>query len=178
MINDFRIEQDPPDPEYETLAPVPAVKPNALRSCHGLHGNAQRYCKKLRAVETSLLARSGETAAIDEAIYTTISRDTAAIDAGDYAAAETQASHFEALHAQFESTLAAQGSDGAKLAALLKEAHVKGTLTKSKTAVAIKWLEGQLAKHAITTGELSPLAGSTLTPKPVNIFNVLAHPAG
>ncbi len=178
VINDFRILQDPPDPEYETLAPVPAVKPKALPSCHSLHGNAERYCKKLRAVETSLLARSDESAAIDEAMYTTISRDTAAIDADDYTAAETQASHFGALHAQFESTLAAQGSDGAKLAALLKEAHVKGTLTKPKAAVAIKWLDSQLAKHAITTAELSPLAGTTLTPKPLNIFNVLAHPAG
>ena len=177
VINDFRILQDPPDPEYETLAPVPAVKPKAL-SCDSLHGNAERYCKKLRAVETSLLARSDETGAIDEAMCTTISRDTAAIDAGDYTAAETQASHFEVLHAQFESTLAAQGSDGAKLVALLKKAHVKGTLTKPKAAVAIKWLEGQLARHAITTAELSPLAGSTLTPKPLNIFNVLAHPAG
>jgi hypothetical protein len=177
VVNDFRIEQDPPDPEYETLAPVAAVKPKALRACHGLHRKAKRYCEKLRAVETSLLARSGETAAIDEAMYTTISRDTAAIDAGDYAAAEAQVSHFEALHSQFESALAGQGSDGEKLAALLREAHVKGTLTKAKSALAIKWLEGQLTKHAVTTAELRPLAGSTLTPKPVNIFNVLTHPA-
>jgi hypothetical protein len=162
-INDYRIAKDPPAPEYDALAEPSVAKPPALPSCRRYHGRGvAAYCKALRTAATSLLSAGSEVVAGDEAMYTTISRDTAAIAASAYGAAESQASHFEALRSQFEAALAVQGRAGASVAALLRKAHVDGNLTKAQSAKAIKWLDGQLRSHGIAPSEIHSLAPTAL----------------
>jgi hypothetical protein len=176
-INDYRIAKDPPASEYEALAEPSVVKPPALPSCHRYRGKrVAAYCKALRVAATSMLSASGEVAAGDEAMYTTISRDTAAIDAGAYAAAQSQASHFAALRTQFEAALAAQGRAGTSVAGLLRKAHVDGSLTRAQSAKAVKWLEGQLSSHGIAPSDVDALAPGALAAKRVSAFATLANP--
>jgi hypothetical protein len=176
-INDYRIAKDPPAPEYEALAEPSVAKPPALPSCGRYRGRSVlAYCKALRAAAASLLSEGSEVAASDEAMYTTISRDTAAIAASAYGAAEGQASHFEVLRSQFEGALAAQGQAGTRVAGLLRKAHVDGNLTKAQSAKAIKWLDGQLRVHGITPSEIHSLTPTALAAKRVNAFTTLANP--
>jgi hypothetical protein len=176
-INDYRIAKDPPAPEYEALAEPSVGKPPLLPSCRRYRGRSvAAYCKALSAAATSLISQGSEVAASDEAMYTTISRDTAAIAAGAYGAAESQASHFGALRSQFEAALAAQGRAGASVAGLLRKAHVDGKLTKAQSAQAIKWLDGQLTTRGITPSEIDSLAPTALVARRVSVFATLANP--
>ena len=176
-INDYRIAKDPPAPEYEALAEPSVTKPPALPSCRRYRGRSvSAFCKALRAAATSLLSAGSEVVANDEAMYTTISRDTAAIAAGAYETAESQASHFETLRSQFEGALVAQGQAGTRVAGLLRKAHIDGNLTKAQSAKAIKWLDGQLMAHGITPSEIHSLAPTALAAKRVNAFTMLANP--
>jgi hypothetical protein len=175
-INDYRIAKDPPASEYETLAEPSIAKPPALPSCRRYRGRSAAYCKALRIEETSFLSHGSAVVASDEAMYTTISRDTAAIAAGAYGAAEDQASHFETLRSQFEAALVAQGRAGASVAGLLRKAHVDGSLTKAQSGKAIKWLDGVLTTHGVTPSEIDSLAPSALIAKRVNAFTALTNP--
>jgi phosphohistidine phosphatase SixA len=129
----------------------------------------------LRAAETALLAQSGQAAATDKVLYTTINRDTAAINARNYAAAEKQASHFRALPAQFKAILSAQAKAGARVAALLREAHAPGIATQAQSANAIKSVQRELSKSGVATARIRRIAGSTLTPKTTNLLEVLGQ---
>jgi hypothetical protein len=175
VINDYRIIKDPPRSDYNLLAKPAAAKPETLPSCARFHGRRSRYCKTLRAAETTLLTKAGQVAAIDEALDTTISRDTAAFDAGNYAAAEEQASHFESLHAQFEAALGEQGQAGARVAALLRAAHARGAASKRQVDKAIDAVEHELGRSGITRADLEPLAGSALEPQKANLLAMLAQ---
>jgi hypothetical protein len=178
-INDYRIVKDPAQPGYELLATPVSSKPPSLPSC--ARWRARRlssYCHRLRAAASAMVREADTATAVDAALATTIDRDTSAIAAGSYAAAERQASHFEELQSSFEAALAAQGSAGAKVAALLRRAHVRGAATNAQAARAIKWLELQLAKSGISKSEITPLAGSALRPSRVDLLSALAQPGG
>ena len=178
VLNDLRIKKDPPAPGYLTLANPPTRRPPALPSCHRFHAGAARYCKALRFNAIEMLDHGGVVAAIDEAMSTTIDRDTAAIDAGDYVAAEQQARHFEALRSSMSADLSAEASAGAQVAKLLRQAHINTTLSKAQSKRAIGWLEGKLDKAGFVTASISSLAGGALTPRKVNALQGLTDPAG
>jgi hypothetical protein len=172
-INDYRIVKDPPDRIYHAFAKPRAAKVPALPSCKRFQGGDATYCTTLRAAGAALLFQSGQAAAIDKALYTTISRDTAAINARRYGAAEEQARHFRVLHARFEATLRAQGKAGAQVAALLRTAQATGIATQAQSASAITSVERELSKAGIGTAAIGGLAGSALVPKETNLLDVL-----
>ncbi len=176
VINDYRIINDPPAPNYRALArPGPITTP-VLPSCARFHeAAAATYCATLRAAETALLVQSAQAAAIDKALYTTISRDSAAIKAHSYAVAEQQATHFKALHASFAAVLGARAHAGVQVAALLRQAGATGTATSAQSAKAIKAVERQLSRAGIATAAIKRLAGSALTPRKTNFLDVLGQ---
>jgi IPT/TIG domain len=178
LAKDEQVTKDPSLPEYEVLAQPKPISAKVLPSCGRSHSPAASRCRRLRAVEGALLAQGAKSASITAALYTTISRQTAAIDAGDGAAAEDQDRHFSALNSELNMTFSAQAEDGPRLATLLPKAHLNATISQSKMAKALKSLERELAREGVVTASISSLAGSALTPKATNFLNVLAEGKG
>ncbi len=175
-INDYRIVNDPPAPEYRLLAAPVAAKTPSLRSCRGFKGARGGYCKALRTAESKLLTVTGMAGSDDAAMETTIDRDSAAIAAGDYAAAESQATHFESLRTAMLAALSKQGRAGAAVAALLKRARVPGKIGRAKAIEAIGWLERRLERSGIDAAAIGPLAGGALTAGPTDLLVALTTP--
>jgi hypothetical protein len=109
------------------------------------------------------------------ALYTTVSRQTAAIDAGDYAAARTQAAHFAALRAQFETAVTEGGKAGSAVAALLRQKHVKGVASKRDDATAIAAVKAKLAKDGASVATVSAQSPAIFTPNKVDFLSALGH---
>ena len=91
----------------------------------------------------------------------------------DHAAREAEC---QAAAAQDDDQSAAQGRAGASVAGLLRKAHVDGNLTKTQSAKATKWLEGQLSSHGIAPSEVDALAPGALAAKRGSAFATLANP--
>lgn len=174
---DYEIAEDPPAPSYETLAQPEAVKPRALPACR--RGTREfASCRKLHVAAARMLAAATGAAAIDHTLTITLDRDTAALNAANLTAAASQTSHFEALHARFESALAGKRGDGAALAKLLRERHVKGTVSKARDAASIAATEASLARIGIPRAHLQAVLGSALTARKTNFLDALEHGLG
>ena len=172
--DDFKAVKDPPLSEDAKLAVPAAVmlaKPAACRSAAG-------SCATLRAHELGLFAESAKVEGITRALYTTISRMTAAINSGASSAASKQASHYSDLEKELKKAFAAQARDGSAVAGLLRKDHVNGVLSQASDARATTRLESALAKDGIGAAELTPVLGSVLTPTRTNALTVLAHGEG
>jgi len=176
VINDFRIVKDPPDPAFTDLAEPGTARARSASSCRRYRGRKGTYCKELAAAEAKLSSSCSQVAATTGSLETTISRDTAALQAHQLAAAGEQASHFEALEAQLRSTLAGEGKAGAAVAALLRRAGVKGRLDEQQAKRALKTLEQRAAARGVPTSSLASAAGpAALKPSPLDAFAALGR---
>jgi hypothetical protein len=173
LKQDVKTANDPPAPEYEVLAQPQPVKAGSVPPCG--HGRA---CRNRRAAESALVGESAQADSLSDALYTTMSRETAAIDAGDASAAASQAVHLAALNAQLDGVFAAQAKDGKTLAGLLRIEHLQATISKARMKMAIDALEKQLMSGGVSASSLASLAGSALTPRKTNVLDVLARGEG
>jgi hypothetical protein len=167
VLNDYRIVEDPPARDYTALAD--AARPRTSRK--GSSGPA--------GVAAAALAAAGaRTGSVTAAMVKTIDRDSGAIKAGDYKAAEEQVSNFTVLQRELRGALSKQDEAAKALTKILAKAGLKSTLNKSQDAKLLGSLEQSLAKKGLSTKELRSLVGpGALKPGLLNVFAALTKSA-
>ncbi len=178
VINDYRIINDPPDRRFRRLAKPGASKRPALPSCAAIPDAERTLCTSLRGAELTMLIDSARAGAITEALLVTINRDSAAIRAHDYASAQRQYLHFKSLHGHLLRALESRGSNGTRVASILRSVGVSGVLSSAQSAAAISSIEAKLSRARIPAAKLSSLAKDALEAREANALESLAGPNG
>jgi hypothetical protein len=178
VINDYRIIKDPPDRRFHQLARPHASKRPSLRSCAAIPSAERALCTSLRAAELAMLTDSARADAITDALLVTINRDSTAIGAHDYSAAQRQYLHFKSLHGELRRALSKKGSNGARVAAILRSVNVSGTLSGAQSAAAIGAIEANLRRARVPAAKLRSLAKNALEAREANALESLASPNG
>jgi hypothetical protein len=178
VINDYRIIKDPPDRRFRRLAKPRASKRPSLHSCAAVPSAQRTQCTGLREAELAMLTDSARATAITEALLVTINRDSTAIRARDYSAAQRQYVHFRSLHGQLRAALESKGSNGARVAAILRSVGVNGILSSAQSAAAISAVEVNLRRGRVPAAKLRSLAKSALEAREANVLESLAGANG
>jgi hypothetical protein len=178
VINYYRIINDPPDRRYRRLAKPGAPKRAVLPSCAAVAGAEKAQCTSLRQAELAMLGESARANALTRALLVTIDRDSAAIRARDYSAAQRQCVHFRALHGQLRRVLTSKGSNGARVAAVLRGMGVGGVLSSAQSAAAIGAVEAKLSRARVSAVKLRSLANRALEAREANALESLADANG
>ena len=178
VINDYRIINDPPDRRFHQLAKPRGSKPPALPSCAAIPSAERTLCTSLREAELTMLTESAKASAVTEALLVTMNRDSTAIGAHDYSAAQRQHVHFRSLHAELHSVLRSKGASGARVAALLHSMNVSGVLSSAESAAAISAVEAKLSRARVPTVRLGTLAKGALEARETNALESLAGAMG
>ena len=176
VINDYRIIKDPPDRRFRRLAnPRSPARPR-LPSCASAPSAERSICTNLRAAETAMLTDSARADAITAALLVTINRDSTAIGARDYTAAQRQYLHFKSLHGELKRVLAKRGAAGARVAATLRGLGVSGALSSAQSAAAIGAVEATLSRARVPAAKLGALAKGSLEAGETDAFASLSSP--
>lgn len=178
VINDYRIINDPPDRRFHRLAKPRASKRPALVSCAAVPSGERPLCTSLRAAELAMLVDSAKATAVTAALLVTINRESTAIRARDYSAAQRQYVYFRKLHSQLRGVLRSKGSNGARVAAVLRSMNVSGILSTAQAADAIGAVQASLRRANVPTARLGSLAGGALEANEANALENLASPDG
>jgi hypothetical protein len=179
VINDYRIIQDPPDRRFRQFAKPRAPKRRpALPSCAAIPSAERGTCTSLRAAEIAMLGDSARASAITDALLVTMNRDSGAIRARAYGAAQQQYLHFGSLRRQLLRVLKTQGSDGARVAAILRGIGVTGVLSSAQASVAISGVEGELSRKRVSPSKLGALVKGAIEGRETDALKVLADPNG
>jgi hypothetical protein len=176
VVADYRIYKDPPLPGIHLAARPAAVRAPRLPSCTRYRGRLLSFCAGLRADNARLVKAARHTAAVANALETTVGRATAAGAAADRSAIALQAATAKRLSAQFRRALGDQATAGRRVAARLRAANVRMRLNAKQSATAITIVLARLTPDAITAADLAPTAASALRPGPVDLLQRLAHP--
>jgi hypothetical protein len=178
VINDYRIIKDPPDRSFRRLAKPRASKRPALPSCTAIPSAERTLCTSLREAELAMLTDSARASALTEALLVTINRDSTAIRAHDYSAAQRQYVHFRSLHSQLRKVLASKGSNGARVAAALRSMGVGGVLSSAQSAAAISAVKARLNHARVSATKLGLLAKGALEARETNALEGIAGSNG
>ena len=178
VINDYRIISDPPDHGFHRLATPRAFKRPTLPSCAAIPSAERTVCTSLRTAELKMLTDSARADAITDALLVTMNRDSTAIRAHDYSAAQRQYAHFRSLHSELRRVLKSKGSNGARVAAVLRGANVSGVLSSAQSAAAISAVEVNLHRARIPAARLGSLAAGALEAHETDTLESLASPKG
>jgi len=178
VINDYRIINDPPDRRFHRLAKPRAPKRPSLHSCAAIPSAERTQCTSLREAELAMLTDSARATAVTQALLVTINRDSTAIRARDYSAAQRQYVHFRSLHSQLQKVLESKGSDGARVAAILRSMDVSGVLSSAQSTAAISAVQAKLSRARVSATKLSSLAENALEVHEANALESLAGPNG
>ena len=178
VINDYRIIKDPPDRRFHRLANPRAPRRPKLPSCAAIPSAEKTLCASLRASELAMLADSARADAITDALLVTMNRDSTAISAHDYSSAQRQYVHFRSLHSLLRRVLKSRGSNGARVAAVLRSVNVSGVLSSAQSAAAIGAVETNLRRAGVSAARLGSLAKSALEARETNALESLASPNG
>jgi hypothetical protein len=164
MGKDLKTFRDPPLRSVHVLAVPRGAHAAALPSCARRHGVVKRYCARLRNAYTRLDLAAARLAADATAIEETISRETAAVNAGSQGAANEQDAHLGALFATEQADRGGEARAGKAVAAALRSGGVRLRLSKRQSAKLIAATLEQAAKHGVTRGDFSSLAPRALKP--------------
>ena len=178
VINDYRIINDPPDRRFHQLAKPHAPKRPAIPSCTATAAAERTQCTTLRAAELAVLTNSAKASAITEALLVTTNRDSTAIRARDYAAAQRQYVHFESLRSELRRVLSSKASSGVRVAAILRGMNFSGALSTAQAATAISAVESKLSQARVPTAKLSLLAKNALEARETDALESLAGSNG
>jgi hypothetical protein len=178
VINDYRIINDPPDHQFHKLAKPRAHKRTALPSCAAIPSVEKTQCASLRTAELAMLTNSARADAIADALLVTVNRDSTAIRAHDYSAAQRQYAHFRSLHRQLRKVLKSKGASGARVVAVLRGMGVGGVISSAQSAAAISDVEADLRRARVPASRLGSLAGGALQAGETDALESLASPKG
>jgi hypothetical protein len=176
-FHDIQIANDPPAANINAIAtpattPSSAVAAKKLPSCVGKPAELQSFCRTLRAELADQIAAAQRSAAIDDALLTTVDRETKAHKTPPAAALRRQSKAGDRLVTDLDAAEHREHALGAKIAKLIAAHNVAGQLTAAQDATAIASIQRKLNAQGVRHATLQRLAPSALTAQP---YDLLAH---
>jgi hypothetical protein len=150
---------DPPKPGYRTAAKIqtvhaPAAKLPACPASQGA-GSPGAVCAQLQPAGQTLLRATRATEAAATAIDTTISRETAALKAGDRKATALQDRTLTTLGRSFAARRRAEVAAAKAVAQILRGAALNVTLDPTAAAAALNTLQNRLIAARLPAAKLT-----------------------
>ncbi len=169
LSKDLKTYKDPPLQSVHTLARPQRARAAALPSCGRTRGRVKRYCNALRNAYGTLDRSAAQVAADSGALEETVSRETAAVNAGNQAAANEQDAHLGALLSSWNSDRAAEAAAGRSVAAALRSGGMLFKLSKTQSSRVIAATLKQAAKHGVARSDVVSLAPAALAAKSTDL---------
>jgi hypothetical protein len=155
---------DPPKPGYRTAAKIQAVRAPAakLPACPASQGAGSpgAVCAQLQPAGQTLLRATRATQAAATAIDTTISRQTAALKAGDRKATALQDRTLTTLGRSFAARRRAEDAAAKSVAQILRGAGLNVTLDPTTAAAALNTLQSRLIAARLPAAKLTTALGA------------------
>lgn len=155
---------DPPQPGYRTAARIrpvaaPAAKLPACPAAQGA-GSPGAVCAQLQPAGQALLRATRATEAAATALDTTISRETAAVKAGDRRATALQDRTLTTLGRSFAARRRAEAMAARRVAQILGGAGLDVTLDPAAATAALTALQNRLVAAGLPTAKLTTALGA------------------
>ncbi|WP_027006478.1 hypothetical protein [Conexibacter woesei] len=155
---------DPPDPAYRTAARIrpvaaPAAKLPACPAAQGA-GSPGAVCAQLQPAGQALLRATRATEAAATGLDTTISRETAAVRAGDRRATALQDRTLTTLGRSFAARRRTEAAAARRVAQILGGAGLNVTLDPSAAAAALTALQNRLVAAGLPAAKLTTALGA------------------
>lgn len=175
LASEYRTYRDPPLDDVSAIAQAASTHAARLPGCGGEHGEAGRYCTRLRSAYEKLDDAASRLASVDAAIEKTVSRAHAASLRHDTSALKAQEADLTTLETQQSAALESERSAGKGVASALESVHIGMRLNRAQSAKAISTAEGRLAKRGVSERDLASIDRSALRPRPANLLRDLGR---
>lgn len=172
VVKDYKTYSDPPDANFTTVPVPPQDAGVRFAPCPQ---RAHAYCVRLRAAAVKLSLDTAATTGLTVAAEQAISRETAAVAAGDQAAVTLQDNALHGFSMRLRAAARAQSAAGAALARVLRSAHLRYRLSAARSRQAIDGDLARLAAQGVPTAALRTLAPSVLVPGAADLLAGLAR---
>jgi hypothetical protein len=161
LEQDLRTAADPPAPDWHALAqPAKARRKKPAAGSPACKGG--KLTCELSPVQGGVVVAARRVASVDEAIETTISRETAALDAYDPATALLQSAHAAVLESEFRSALSGETAAESKLVGDLHRIGLRIDLSAKQTAKGARLILARLAAKGISEAQLKAYTSAVL----------------
>jgi hypothetical protein len=166
LLDDYRVFNDPPDPNFTQQAGVARSQARKVTACKRLAGKVLAFCLQLKPLVERLISAAAHTAAVDDALVTTVNRASGAKHAHNGAAFAMQLAHARHLERSLGKALGGEASIGRKIARLLPS----GALTPAQVRATTSYLKRRLAGNGISAGavgRIDPAASAAAPEDPI-----------
>jgi hypothetical protein len=167
---DYLMAKDPPDPNIEQVAQPAHVSGVTFTACSTYSRSVQLDCRVLTADAQRLVTAARRVTAIADAASVTMNRYSTANAASNAAASTRQSTQLIALTAQSKQAVAALNTAGKQFATDLLNRHIDWRFSKQDTSRAVDAVLSLLNKLHLTRNEITPYAGSSLTPRTFDVL--------
>jgi hypothetical protein len=165
---------DPPGFDFNQVVNPTPIAAVSMPRCKRWRGGARSVCLRLSRSERKWAQTAERVTSIDQALATTLARESSAVAANDLVAASFQDAHIPALEQQEKTALTALAAEGKAVARVLKSHHVAYRMNKTQSGNTIRAIERNLARKGITAAQLTELVGpGILAPRAVNVLTAL-----
>jgi hypothetical protein len=168
-IVDYKTYHDPPLSSIHVLARPATVRPPKLPACPSGAGACSSLRSALSALDAAALNCEADAAAIEQ----TVSREHAALLAGNQGAATTQDKHLAPLNAALVRSQHAETSAGKAVASALKRAHLAFNLSRAQSARLLARVKRGFVAGGVTAAQVLSVDPSAFTAAATNLLRVL-----
>jgi hypothetical protein len=168
-VVDYHTFKDPPLYSIDVLARPASVHVPKLPACR----RVVRFCDDLRqslgALDKAALDAEADAAAIEQ----TVSREHAAVLAGNQAAANAQDRDLRSLEPALSAAQRAETSAGRSVAKVLRGAHLAFRLSRSQSTRERQKLAAAIVRRGATVAQVTAVDRSAFTGAKTNLLSVL-----
>ena len=168
-ILDYKTYRDPPVSSINVLARPGAIRLPKLPPCQ----SGARSCSSLRAALAALDAAALSAEADAAAIELTVSREHAAVLAGNQSAVNAQDQHLIPLDSGLSRSQQAETSAGRAVASALKRAHFAFRLSRAQSAREQARIKNAFVRGGVTAAQITAVDHSAFTAANTNLLSVL-----
>jgi hypothetical protein len=172
-----RTYDDPPASHFDRIARVKRRPPPKLHvpGCAGLSPGDRATCDRLASTARSYAAAVQRVTDVASTLATTVGRESAARKAGHKAAARRQARRALALVPALRAAARAQSKAGASLASALRAAGAGGSMSAEQRAAGNEAVLRRLVAAGVPRGTIVAVAGTALSPAPLDVLAALGR---
>jgi hypothetical protein len=170
-VVDYKTFKDPPLDSIDVLARPAAVHVPKLPACR----RDVRFCDALRkplgALDKAALDAEADSAAIEQ----TVSREHAAVLAGNQTAANAQDRDLSSLEPALSAAQRAETSAGKSVAKVLRDAHLAFRLSRAQSARERQKLATAIVRRGATVAQMTAVDRTAFTGAKTNLLSVLGR---